>query len=299
MRMTGQAALVLFAVTATAAGAQARFDAEAVRLNNRGVAQMGQQFTERAADVVCRGLQEGPQAGAGGDQRGHCAAGPAKAGRGQEGARSRPSRWSRTTRRRGTTWALPSTRATSWSRRSTSFQQAVKIDPRDADSYLFRGRLLPGDEGVRQGHRDFPESAGDRPAARFGGVSAGARLAALRPQRTEAKEHFKRFQHLTSTKIGAPIGLSYGEQGHYSTVTPVEEPEAGKKRHDSGEAGGAANGFPGPKIRTGARRTAPAFTTTGGACMMDVTGSGQHGPGADAIGRAGHSRAAQQGRRQL
>ena len=45
----------------------------------------------------------------------------------------------------------------------------------------------------------------------------------------EAKEHFKRFQHLTSTKIGAPIGLSYGEQGHYSTVTPVEMPEAGKK----------------------------------------------------------------------
>jgi hypothetical protein len=46
----------------------------------------------------------------------------------------------------------------------------------------------------------------------------------------EAKEHFKRFQHLTSTKIGAPIGLAYGEQGHYSTVTPVEEPEAGRRR---------------------------------------------------------------------
>jgi len=29
-------------------GAQSRFDAEAVRLNNRGVALMGQQFTERA-----------------------------------------------------------------------------------------------------------------------------------------------------------------------------------------------------------------------------------------------------------
>ena len=41
----------------------------------------------------------------------------------------------------------------------------------------------------------------------------------------EAKEHFKRFQHLTSTKISSAIGLAYGEQGHYSTVTPVEEPE--------------------------------------------------------------------------
>jgi hypothetical protein len=46
----------------------------------------------------------------------------------------------------------------------------------------------------------------------------------------EAKAHFKRFQHLTSTKIGAPIGLAYGEQGRYSTVTPVEEPEAVRRR---------------------------------------------------------------------
>jgi copper oxidase (laccase) domain-containing protein len=51
-------------------------------------------------------------------------------------------------------------------------------------------------------------------------------LAAVGEHADEAKEHFKRFQHLTSTKIGAPIGLAYGEQGHYSTVTPVEEPEA-------------------------------------------------------------------------
>ena len=41
-----------------------------------------------------------------------------------------------------------------------------------------------------------------------------------------AKEHFKLFQHMTSTKISAAIGLAYGEQGHYSTVTPVEEPQA-------------------------------------------------------------------------
>ena len=42
----------------------------------------------------------------------------------------------------------------------------------------------------------------------------------------QAKEHFKLFQHMTSTKISAAIGLAYGEQGHYSTVTPVEEPQA-------------------------------------------------------------------------
>jgi len=30
-------------------------------------------------------------------------------------------------------------------------------------------------------------------------------------------------------QISSPIGLSYGEQGHYSTVTPIVEPEAGRR----------------------------------------------------------------------
>jgi hypothetical protein len=87
----------------------------------------------------------------------------------------------------------------------------------------------------------------------------------------EAKEHFKRFQHLTSTKIGVPIGLSYGEQGHYSTVTPVEEHEAGNK------AMIPVKMVASPMISQ-VRKSGPgapaAFTTTGGACMMDVTGTG-------------------------
>jgi tetratricopeptide (TPR) repeat protein len=80
----------------------------------------------------------------------------------------------------------------------------------------------------------------------------------------EAKEHFKLFQHLTSTKIGAPIGLSYGEQGHYSTVMPVEEPETGKKAMIPVK-------LVAQPMVTG--KTAP-YTTTGGACSLDVTGSG-------------------------
>ncbi|MGD0681619.1 MAG: CRTAC1 family protein, partial [Terracidiphilus sp.] len=81
----------------------------------------------------------------------------------------------------------------------------------------------------------------------------------------EAKEHFKRFQHLTSTKIGAPIGLSYGEQGHYSTVMPVEEHEAAMKAMIPVK-------LVAQPMVTG--KTAP-FTTTGGACMIDVTGDGR------------------------
>ena len=102
----------------------------------------------------------------------------------------------------------------------------------------------------------------------------------------EAKEHFKRFQHLTSTKISSAIGLAYGEQGHYSTVTPIEEPETGRK----------------PMIPVklvaqpmASQDQARRSSATGGACMLDVTGVGADGPGADAIRRAGHSRAAPQG----
>ena len=95
------------------------------------------------------------------------------------------------------------------------FEQALKINPLHASAEFGLARALQ-----RTGHID------------------------------EAKDHFKSFQHLTSTKISAPIGLAYGEQGHYSTVTPVEEPEASAARDDSGEAGGAAAAFPGLRIAT-------------------------------------------------
>ncbi|MGD1064052.1 MAG: tetratricopeptide repeat protein, partial [Terracidiphilus sp.] len=42
-------------------GAQMRPDAEAIRLNNRGVALMGQQFTERAADAFAQAFRKDPR----------------------------------------------------------------------------------------------------------------------------------------------------------------------------------------------------------------------------------------------
>src|ERR1035441_980973 len=61
MRMVGRVALVLLMTVATTARAQADLHAEAVRLNNRGVAQMGQQFTERAADSFADALKKDPK----------------------------------------------------------------------------------------------------------------------------------------------------------------------------------------------------------------------------------------------
>ena len=61
MKRNGLAAFVVFVVAAIGAGAQARFDAEAVRTNNRGVAQMGQQFTERAEDSFAEAFKKDPK----------------------------------------------------------------------------------------------------------------------------------------------------------------------------------------------------------------------------------------------
>src|SRR4029079_9412000 len=46
---------------AVAAAAEARFNAEAIRLNNRGVALMGQQFTEKAQEAFAESFQKDPK----------------------------------------------------------------------------------------------------------------------------------------------------------------------------------------------------------------------------------------------
>jgi hypothetical protein len=118
-----------------------------------------------------------------------------------------------------------------------SLRKALEIDPLHASSEFALARALQ-----RTGHVD------------------------------EAKEHFKRFQHLTSTKIGAPIGLSYGEQGHYSTVTPIQTPEAGKRAMLPVKL--VAQPMLSQVRKSGPGPPGLKWTTTGGACMMDVTGAG-------------------------
>ncbi len=60
MQSCGLLAVFSF-VAVTLAGAQARFDADAVRLNNRGVALMGQQFTEKAEQSFAEAFKKEPK----------------------------------------------------------------------------------------------------------------------------------------------------------------------------------------------------------------------------------------------
>jgi len=268
MRICGPAALVVLAVLATAAGAQTRFDAEAVRLNNRGVAQMGQQFTEKAADSFAQAFKKDPKLAQASINEGIALMTLQKLDEAKKALQdaialdpNQPQAWYNL--------GLAQHAGNETEPALASFQQAVKLDPRDADSYYFEGVCY-------QEMKQFDKAIDIlKQALAINGLHASSEFAMARAlQRSgrtaEAKDHFKLFQHMTSTKISAAIGLAYGEQGRYSTVTPIEEPEGLPRAMIPVRlvAQPLAQATSSPKGK------AQAFTTTGGACMIDATGSG-------------------------
>jgi tetratricopeptide (TPR) repeat protein len=266
--MTGPLALALVVAVAGAAGAQAHFDAGALKANNRGVAQMSQQTTERAEASFAEAFQKDPKMAQAAINEGIALMALQKLDEAKKALHA--------------ALALDPKSAQAWYNLGlaqhasndlepalASFQQAAKIDPRDADSYYFEGvcyqELKQLDKAIATLHK----------ALEIDPLHASSEFALARAlQRSghtdEAKEHFKRFQHLTSTKIGAPIGLTYGEQGHYSTVVPVSEPETAKRAMIPVKMVASLLDSQVRKSGPGA----PSFSTTGGACVMDVTGSG-------------------------
>ncbi len=254
----------LFFLLAATGAAQARYDAEAVRLNNRGVALMGQQFTERAADAFSQALQRDPRM-----------AQPAI----NEGiALLTLQRLDAAKKALQQATAIDPNSAQAWynlglAQRANneldsalaSFQRAATIDPRDVDSLYFEGVCYEEMKQFDKGIAILEKALGINPQ------HASAEFVLARSlQRTgriaEAREHFKIFQHLSNSKISTPIGLSYGEQGHYSTATPIEMPEAVQPTMIAVKLEAQ------PMVSA---TSALAFTTTGGACMMNATGGGR------------------------
>src|SRR5271166_3148159 len=274
MKLVGPLALVIFALAT--AGAQARFDAEAVRLNNRGVAEMGQQFTERAAESFAAAFKKDPKL--------------AQAAANEGIALLTLRRLDEAKKALEQAIALHTDSAQAWYNLGlvehagnelepalASFQRAVKLDPGDADSLYFEGVCY-------QEMKQFDKAIAIlEQALEVNPLHASAEFALARAlQRSghtaEAKVHFQRFQHLASTKISSPIGLSYGEQGHYSTVTPIVEPESSRKMMIPVKlvAQTMIAALPSlPQKQERGKDGAPGFSTTGGACMMDVAGDGR------------------------
>ncbi|HEY1766624.1 MAG TPA: FG-GAP-like repeat-containing protein [Terracidiphilus sp.] len=256
-------ALLLHACGALCA-AQAHFDAEAVRLNNRGVAQMGQQFTDRAAQSFADAFKKDPKLAQAEINEGIALLTQQKLDEAKKALKG--------------ALVLDPKNAQAWYNLGlaqhadnemdaalASFEQAAKFDPRDADSFYFEGVCYQEMKQYDKAIAVFEQALKINPlhaSAEFGLARALQRSG----HTDEAREHFKTFQHLATTKISAPIGLAYGEEGHYSTATAVEEtqPKAGamipvRLVAELSKSGAAAS----------------AFATTGGACMLDMTGSGE------------------------
>jgi tetratricopeptide (TPR) repeat protein len=238
-----------------------QFGPEAVRLNNRGVALMGQQSTQKALDSFAEAFKKDPKFAQAAINEGIALLSLQQLDKSKELLRQ--------------AIAVDPGNAQAWynlglvqhannetEEALVSFKQVAKLNPRDADSHYFEGlcyqELKRYDQAI----------AALEQALKVDPLHASSEFVLARTlQRTghtpEARQHFQRFQHLTSTKISSAIGQGYGEQGHYSTVTAVEEPAAI-----------SATMIP---VRLRARPL-PATTggkPTGGACMLDAAGTGQ------------------------
>jgi tetratricopeptide (TPR) repeat protein len=104
-----------------------------------------------------------------------------------------------------------------------AFRRVTEIDPNDADSWYFLGstyaQLKQFPEAINAFERALkldPHHA----SAQFG----MARAYQQSGQPDPAHEAMKKFQYITQNKLGAPISLSYGEQGKYSRAE--ESPQA-------------------------------------------------------------------------
>ena len=260
---------------ARAAGAQTIFDAEAIRINNRGVAQMGQQLTDRAAATFADAMKKDSTLAQAAINEGIALLTLQKLDDAKKALQTAlaldpksPQAWYNL--------GLAQHAGNESDEALKSFQKAVELDPRDADSYYFLGfcysELKQYDKAIavfKQAIEIDPNHA----SSEFGMARALQRSGDV----DHAKEHFKRFQHLTSAKIGSPIGLAYGEQGHYSIVTPIAEAQAVQKAMIPVKLVAQEIGSQVSESRPGApspAEIAAAWPTTGGACMMDVAGSG-------------------------
>ena len=109
-----------------------------------------------------------------------------------------------------------------------AFRRVTEIDPNDADTWYFLG-------STHAQLKQFPGAiAAFEHALKIDPLHASAQFGLARAyqqsgQADPAHEAMKKFQYITQNKLGAPISLSYGEQGKYSRAeeSPVTVEKVG------------------------------------------------------------------------
>jgi tetratricopeptide (TPR) repeat protein len=106
---------------------------------------------------------------------------------------------------------------------AAAFRKVTELAPKDADAFYFLGASCSQAGNNPCAIEAFQHALQLNPyhaSAEFGLARAYQKTG----EAQQARAHLSRFQHLTQTKLGAPITLNYGEQGALSlteTVGPV------------------------------------------------------------------------------
>ena len=150
------------------------------------------------------------------------------------------------------------------------FKQAVALDPNNADTHYLLGSGYQQNKDYKNAIAQFQAALQLKPlhaSAEFGLARAYQETGAL----DDAKQAFQRFQHITSEKLGSPMTISYGEMGSYSLAQSIHvaEPEVGPM---------IPVRFVREAIGSDAKTMPPANEAEeagGGACMLDLFGDGK------------------------
>jgi tetratricopeptide (TPR) repeat protein len=264
--------IFFFCLSGTVAGAYAsavESDEDAIRLNNDGVAWMNQQQTERAEAAFAQAAQKDPKLVEAELNHGISLLYLQKLPESEQ-ALKRASTLAPADPRVWYNLGLVQRAANSLASAQASFEHAAELDPSDADTLYFEGVCLQDEKQFPQAIQIFNKALEKNPrhaSAEF----ALARSLQRSGHADEAKIHFERFQHLTGTKISSALGLSYGDQGRYSTAVPVSRQikplPAMISVHFTLQSFGTASQD---------EVSSTATPNSGGACMIDVDGDGNY-----------------------
>ena len=208
------AAAAIVAIAVLAANAPARNPQEAARLNNIGVAYMNQQLFEKALKSFEAAAAADPMLEVATVNRGVALLNLQRL----DEAKALLDQAVKTNPKEPNAWynlGLYYKNSADAGAAVDAFRRVTEIDPADADTWYFLGSTYAQLKQFPEAIESFNHALKLDPhhaSAQFGLARAYQQSGQADP----AHEAMKKFQYITQNKYGAPISLSYGEQGKYS-----------------------------------------------------------------------------------